>query len=387
MFAQYDGPKPEKMYSDIEGGLGWWRDTRFATETPKFIMGGVALNFSEWANGPGAGKGRDWKKPARPLRHRPAQPVGALAARRPEPEAGHVRRTVRLRLPAAAAHRGQEDDRREGRADRQPVLDAVPEHRQLQRAGRVLHAVLLVAADRREPELGGLFLDTRPSEPNKAVQMETQHVPAYIGQGREGRHLRPHRPHAFPRQAERRLAVVHRITAYSKAGAVGRRGGVVRRRAGGVAARSTRRPPASTRSTARAGRPGESIRRTTPPRTRRCRSPGVRSPRPSRSTTHTYGYRWNKDLVTKTDIEGRLARHPARVLPPGEGQEGQGAVGGGAAPRTCRPRPGLAEGRRSSGARASLRSPTSRPTRRPVAGRSRARRPGRSRRSWATAAW
>ena len=59
MFAQLDGPKPvEKMYSDVEGGLGWWRDTRFATETPKFIMGGVALNFVEWANGPGAGKGQ-----------------------------------------------------------------------------------------------------------------------------------------------------------------------------------------------------------------------------------------------------------------------------------------------------------------------------------------
>jgi hypothetical protein len=63
MFAQHDGPRPKGQYSDIEGGLGWWRDTRFATETPKFIMGGVALNFVEWANGPGAGKGRDWKKP------------------------------------------------------------------------------------------------------------------------------------------------------------------------------------------------------------------------------------------------------------------------------------------------------------------------------------
>ena len=30
---------------------------------PKFIMGGVAPNFSEWANGPGAGKNRDWDKP------------------------------------------------------------------------------------------------------------------------------------------------------------------------------------------------------------------------------------------------------------------------------------------------------------------------------------
>src|ERR1044072_7117653 len=63
MFAQYDGKKPDKLYSDVEGGLGWWRDTRFATETPKFIMGGVAPNFVEWANGPGAGKGRHWNKP------------------------------------------------------------------------------------------------------------------------------------------------------------------------------------------------------------------------------------------------------------------------------------------------------------------------------------
>jgi len=38
MFAQNEasGPNREKPYSDIEGGLGWWRDTRFATETPKF---------------------------------------------------------------------------------------------------------------------------------------------------------------------------------------------------------------------------------------------------------------------------------------------------------------------------------------------------------------
>ena len=63
MFAQYDGRAPTNMYSDIEGGLGWWTDTRFATETPKFIMGGVAPNFSEWANGPGAGQGRNWDDP------------------------------------------------------------------------------------------------------------------------------------------------------------------------------------------------------------------------------------------------------------------------------------------------------------------------------------
>ena len=57
MFAQWDGKAPEKMYSDVEGGLGWWRDTRFPTETPKFIMGGVAPNFSSIANGPAHGWG------------------------------------------------------------------------------------------------------------------------------------------------------------------------------------------------------------------------------------------------------------------------------------------------------------------------------------------
>jgi hypothetical protein len=63
MHAQYEGEAPKDLYSDIEGGLGWWRDTRFPTETPKFIMGGVAVNFKEIANGPAHGAG-NWKKPA-----------------------------------------------------------------------------------------------------------------------------------------------------------------------------------------------------------------------------------------------------------------------------------------------------------------------------------
>ena len=64
MGVQNDRPSPiERFYTKIEGGLGWWRSTEFGTETPKFIMGGVALNFSAWANGPGSGKGRDWSRP------------------------------------------------------------------------------------------------------------------------------------------------------------------------------------------------------------------------------------------------------------------------------------------------------------------------------------
>ncbi|MBP7937583.1 MAG: hypothetical protein KA354_23325 [Phycisphaerae bacterium] len=59
MFAWKEPAPPIRLYSDIEGGLGWWRDTEYATETPKFVMGGVAPSFSEWANGPGAGRGRE----------------------------------------------------------------------------------------------------------------------------------------------------------------------------------------------------------------------------------------------------------------------------------------------------------------------------------------
>lgn len=44
-------------YTTIEGGLGWWRDRRFQTATPKYIMGGVTWGTGAWwyANGPGSG--------------------------------------------------------------------------------------------------------------------------------------------------------------------------------------------------------------------------------------------------------------------------------------------------------------------------------------------
>ena len=70
MSTQQTGNEPDEFYTTIEGGLGWWMDTRFATRIPKFIMGGVSHNFFAWANGPGAGRSdmlpngqRDWSTP------------------------------------------------------------------------------------------------------------------------------------------------------------------------------------------------------------------------------------------------------------------------------------------------------------------------------------
>lgn len=70
MTTHRTGSEPTQFYTTIEGGLGWWHDTRFGTSAPKFIMGGVAYNFYAWANGPGAGRSdmlpngqRDWSTP------------------------------------------------------------------------------------------------------------------------------------------------------------------------------------------------------------------------------------------------------------------------------------------------------------------------------------
>ena len=56
----------KEFYTDIEGGLGWWSDTEYATETPKFIMGGVQLNFI------GVGQ-RSWRRAGQGLEQRKGQ--------------------------------------------------------------------------------------------------------------------------------------------------------------------------------------------------------------------------------------------------------------------------------------------------------------------------
>lgn len=217
MFAQFEGPAPQNHYSDIEGGLGWWRDTRFATETPKFIMGGVALEFSEWANGPGAGKGRDWQKPAGKY---------AIAQLSPwvlwPPDGLNLKQGTRgelfgygylpLPLTAAKATTAGQDVPTGNHCwtlflntgnFKGPVTFFMP--------------YFWSRPSVEKPNLSGLFLDTRPSEPNKAVQMETQHVPAFVAKDAKGNTYARIAPTQFPGKPEGDVPLVHRITAYSKA--------------------------------------------------------------------------------------------------------------------------------------------------------------------------
>ena len=213
MHPQWDeAQKPkDKCYTDIEGGLGWWRDTHFPTTTPKFIMGGVGPNFSYIANGPGYGAGT-WEKPRGqygvaqlspwllfpldglnlkqgtkgelfgygylPL---PLTNPKATTAGKPVPTGNHCwtlfLNTANFKGPAAFFT---------------PFFwsQATVDH----------------------PEWAGLLLDSRPAGPNKAIQMETQYVPAML----HDQYAR-FAPTSFSVGPDGISTVLHRLTAYKKA--------------------------------------------------------------------------------------------------------------------------------------------------------------------------
>jgi hypothetical protein len=216
MHAQYDGPTPEKLYSDIEGGLGWWRDTRFATETPKFIMGGVALNFIAWANGPGAGKGRNWDKPQG--KYGVAQlspwllwPPDGLNLK--QGTCGELFGYGYLPLPLT-----------ESKAT--TAGKNVPTGNNcwtlFLNTGNFKGPVAFFTpyfwsrASVDDPHLAGMFLDSRPSGPNRALQMETQYIPSFQATDNKGETYARIAPTSFPRGPQGDSVVVHRVTAYNK---------------------------------------------------------------------------------------------------------------------------------------------------------------------------
>ena len=198
MFAQYDGPKPEKMYSDIEGGLGWWRDTRFATETPKFIMGGVALNFAS---------GRTAPVPARAATGRSPQGHYAIAQLSPwvlwPPDGLNLKQGTSgelfgygyLPLPLTAAKKTT-------------AGKDVPTGNQcwtlFLNTGNFKGPVTFFVpyfwsqADRREPEAGRAVPRHPPVRAEQGGADGDAARPGVHRPGREGRHLRPRRPHAVP---------------------------------------------------------------------------------------------------------------------------------------------------------------------------------------------
>ncbi|HSQ58375.1 MAG TPA: hypothetical protein VLM40_21825, partial [Gemmata sp.] len=147
------------------------------------------------------------------------------------------------------------------------------------------------------PKLAGLFLDTRPSEPNKAVQMETQHVPAYTATDAKGDTYARVAPTQFPAKAEGEAPLIHRITAYSKAALWD---GVEAWFDGGKEVPGAIDPKASAVHTFKGG--GGATWQIHPPNTAREKKVPVAwssFATPTALDDTTYGYKWAKDAVSK----------------------------------------------------------------------------------------
>jgi hypothetical protein len=335
MHPQYEPDKKPagECYTDVEGGLGWWRDTHFPTTTPKFIMGGVGPNFRWIANGPGYGAGT-WEKPRG--QYGVAQlspwllfPLDGLNLKQgtsgelfgygylPLPLTNPKATTAGKNVPtgnqcwtlflSTANFKG-------------PVAFFTP--------------FFWSQATLENPEWAGLMLDSQPVGPNKPIQMETQHVPAILSTSAVGRVYARIAPTSFPVSPEGHSTVLHRITAYKKAALWD---DVQRWFDGGAPATGLIKTEASTVHTfGKGGGSSWSIYPDTP------REEKASLPWKSFATSFTpnpitFGYRWDEQLTRKN---GSLVTLPEYYRLDSDGKKPQWSV---VSPKDVPPELGLTQ--------------------------------------------
>ena len=216
MFPKHDHPAPVKFYSDIEGGLGWWRGTSFPTETPQFHMGGVQQNFAGWANGPGAGAGNDWNKPrggygVAQLSPWLLFPLNGLSLK--QGTCGDLFGYGYLPLPLT--------DAKSTTAGKN-----VPTGNQcwtlFLNTGNFKGPVAFFTpyfwsrASVDEPSLSGMFLDSSPSQANKPFSMETQHIACAQATDAKGETYARMAPTQYPMGPKGDSVILHRLAVYNR---------------------------------------------------------------------------------------------------------------------------------------------------------------------------
>lgn len=221
--TQRTGNEPQQFYTTIEGGLGWWHDTRFGTKIPKFIMGGVSYNFHAWANGPGAGRSailpngqRDWSTPggkygvAQLSNHLLWAPDGLNLAQSLSGEfLGYGYTPLPLSEPLTQTN-GQ---------------DIV--------TGNQCWTLFLNSTNFKGPatfflptfwtepvlidtSLEGLFLDARPSNPNIGFGIEHAQSPALISQDDQGNPFAKIERLHFPASNEDNSMILNQVSVYNQ---------------------------------------------------------------------------------------------------------------------------------------------------------------------------
>ena len=298
MDAQYEGKPPANLYSDIEGGLGWWRDTRFPTETPKFIMGGVAVNFNEIANGPAHGRGT-WDKPqglygVAQLSPRLLFPIDGLNVK--QGTCGDLFGYGYLPLPLTAA-KATTGGKKVPTGDNCWTLFLNTRNFK----GPVCFFTPYFWSHSAEvnPQYAGLLLDSRPSAPNKAFQMETQYVPAALSVDAKGETYARIAPTSFPVGPDGSTIVLHRLTSYNKKALLD---GVKAWFEGGSAVSGAINPAGAFVQTLRAnGGSTWEIYAEKTPEEKKVAMAWNSFAKPIAPDPTTYGYKWNEQLVTKVN--------------------------------------------------------------------------------------
>lgn len=210
MFPLREKTPEEKMYSDIEGGLGWWRDTHFPTVFPKFIMGGVQLNFVGWANTPGSGKG-DGKYGVVQVSPWLLFPPDGLNLK--QGTCGELFGYGYLPLPFTEV---------------KPTTagENFP-------TGNQWWTLFINAANFKgpvaaftpffwsrvainNPKARGMFLDILPSDPNKAYEMETQFIPCAIATDSKGEQYLRLAATQFPIGSDGKSILLTNLMVYSR---------------------------------------------------------------------------------------------------------------------------------------------------------------------------
>jgi hypothetical protein len=220
--TQKTGNEPAQFYTTIEGGLGWWHDTRFGTRIPKFIMGGVSFNFYAWANGPGAGRSnilpngqRDWSTPGG--KYGIAQLSNKLLW---APDGLNMAQSLNGEmlgygyLPLPLSEPMQETSGEPIETGNQ-CWTLFLNTTNFKGPATFFLPTFWTEPVLSDPSLEGLFLDSRPSDPNIGFGIEHAVSPALISEDGSGNPYAKIERLQFPASNEDNSMILNQISVYS----------------------------------------------------------------------------------------------------------------------------------------------------------------------------
>ena len=203
------------FYSDIEGGLGWWRDTEYPTETPKFIMGAVAMGFVAWANGPGAGKERDWENPAGHY------DVAQLSPNLLWPPDGVNLKQGTCGKVLGYGYQPLPFLEKKSKTDGADVPTGEYCWTLFMNSKNLKGPITFVLPEFfsrpsiQEPSYGGKFLDSTPAQQRRGHAMETQYIPWVQAEDSDGTLYARMAPTLFPAGHNDATPALQKVTAYN----------------------------------------------------------------------------------------------------------------------------------------------------------------------------